>query len=143
MSTDDDDYDDNNDDACDDTEGTVVPGTAYEIISSAARRATLANSVGTSTIDGIDPDEERWIRIRQCMLVDWGIRSPHEWQIRAIHDVAFSRHQLIYLVAKTGSGKSAVPMTVGSLQMGVTLNSLRPILVRAGTENSLFFLFTT
>jgi hypothetical protein len=119
MSTDDDDYHESNDDARDGTEGTVVPGTAYDIISSAARRAALANSVGTSTIDGIDPDEERWIR--QCMLVDWGILSPHEWQIRAIHNVAFTRDQLIYLVAKTGSGKSAVPMTVGSLQMGVTL----------------------
>jgi hypothetical protein len=119
MSTDDDDYVHSNDDACDGTEGTVVPGTAYEIISSAARREALANSVCMSTIEEIDPDEERLIR--QCMLVDRGIRYPHEWQICAIHDVAFGCDRLVYLVAKTGSGKSAVPMTVGSLQMGVTL----------------------
>jgi superfamily II DNA helicase RecQ len=55
------------------------------------------------------------------MLVDWGIRYPHDWQICAIHNVAFGCDWLVYLVAKTGSGKSAVPMTVGSLQMGVTL----------------------
>jgi hypothetical protein len=62
MSNDDDDYDNSNDNACDGTEGTVVPGTAYEIISSAARREALANSVGRSTIDEIDPDEEHLIR---------------------------------------------------------------------------------
>ncbi len=39
-----------------------------------------------------------------------------------IHHIAFQRNQILYLVAKTGSGKSAIPLTIGSLQTGVTLS---------------------
>jgi len=66
----------------------------------------------------MDPVHERWIRI--AMLDDWGIQTPHDWQIRAISDIAFSRDTSTYLIAKTGSGKSAVPLTVGSLLTGIT-----------------------
>ena len=52
---------------------------------------------------------------------DWGIQFPHDWQIRAIHVIAFSRDTSTFLIAKTGSGKSAVPLTVGSLLTGITL----------------------
>ena len=37
------------------------------------------------------------------MKDDWGIQYPHEFQIRAIHHIAFQRDQILYLVAKTGS----------------------------------------
>ncbi len=59
--------------------------------------------------------------IRQVMLDDWGIQFSHEFQIRAIHHVAFHRDQIVYIVAKTGSGKSAIPLSIGLLQTGVTL----------------------
>ena len=55
------------------------------------------------------------------MLNDWGIRFPHEFQIRAIYHVAFHRNQIVYVVAKTGSGKSTIPLSIGSLQTRVTL----------------------
>jgi superfamily II DNA helicase RecQ len=55
------------------------------------------------------------------MLDDWGIRFPHEFQICAVHHIAFHHDQIVYIVAKTGSGKSAIPLSIGSLQTGVTL----------------------
>jgi hypothetical protein len=55
------------------------------------------------------------------MLGDWGICQPHEFQIHAIHLIAFHCNQLVYLIAKTGSGKSAIPLTIGSMQNGITL----------------------
>ena len=39
--------------------------------------------------------------------------------MHVIHDIAFHRYQIIHLIAKTGFGKLAVPLTVGSLQTGV------------------------
>jgi hypothetical protein len=101
------------------SEGTVVPGTAYDIITAAGRRQAIERRVPASSLLDMDPDHERWIRI--AMLDDWGIQSPHDWQIRAISDIAFSRDTSTFLIAKTGSGKSAVPLTVGSLLTGVTL----------------------
>ncbi len=55
------------------------------------------------------------------MLDDWGIHHPHKFQVRAIHQIAFSDNQLIYVIAKTGLGKSAIPLTAGSILTGVTL----------------------
>ena len=56
------------------------------------------------------------------MKDDWGIQYPHKFQIRAIHHIAFQRDQILYIVAKTGSGKLAIPLTIESLQTGVTLS---------------------
>jgi hypothetical protein len=55
------------------------------------------------------------------LLDDWGILYLHKFQIRAIPDIAFHCDQITYLFAKTGTGKSAVPLTVGSLQTGMTV----------------------
>jgi superfamily II DNA helicase RecQ len=52
---------------------------------------------------------------------DWGIDQPHEFQICAIHQAAFHRNELLYIIAKTGSGKSAIPLTVGTLLTGVAV----------------------
>jgi len=92
------------------SEGTVVPGTAYDIITAAGRRQSIERRVPASSLQDLDPIHKRWIRC--AMLDDWGIASPHEWQIRAISDIAFARDTTTYLIAKTGSGKSAIPLTV-------------------------------
>ncbi len=101
------------------SEETIVPGTAYDLISAAARREAIRRSIPPSSIEGIDDRYERWIRL--VLWDDWGIQFPHEWQIHAIHDIVFSNDTSTFLIAKTGSGKSAVPLTVGSLLTGVTL----------------------
>jgi len=59
---------------------------------------------------------------QQAPRTDWGIQYPREFQIRAIHHIAFQHDQILYLVAKSGSGKSAIPLKIGSLQTGVTLS---------------------
>ena len=95
--------------------------TPYNNLMSASRRESAGWSVEPSNVNGINKQHEMWIR--QCtMKEDWGIQYPHEFQIRAIHHIAFQRDQILYLVAKTGSGKSAIPLTIGSLQTGVTLS---------------------
>jgi superfamily II DNA helicase RecQ len=56
------------------------------------------------------------------MLDDWGVHSPHEFQLCNIHHIAFQHDQLLYIIAKTGLGKSAIPLTIGLLQTRVTLS---------------------
>ncbi len=54
------------------------------------------------------------------MKDDWGINFPHV-QVRVINNIVFHHDWLVYIIAKTGLGKSAIPLIVGSLQMGITL----------------------
>jgi len=122
---------DNDSSAEDDaSEGTIVPGTQlpilggmlptpYNNLTASRRREALGCEVADSDVDGVDPDHEKIIR--QVMLDDWGIRHPREFQIRAVASLAFQRDRLLFLIAKTGSGKSAVPLAVGALQSGITL----------------------
>ena len=93
--------------------------TPYNNLTAARRREALEREVANSDVDGVDPDHEKIIR--QVMLDDWGIRHPREFQIRAVASLAFQRDRLLFLIAKTGSGKSAVPLAVGALQSGITL----------------------
>jgi hypothetical protein len=92
----------------------------YDNIMSASRRESTGWSVEPSNVTGIDNQHEMWIQ--QVMIDDWEIQSPHEFQSRAIHHVAFHCNQIVYIVAKTSSGKSAIPLSIGSLQTGVTLS---------------------
>jgi hypothetical protein len=70
-------------------------------------------------IFGNYPDHESWIR--KTMHNDWGIHHLHEFQTHAIHQAAFTRDELLYIIAKTGSGKSAIPSTVGTLLTRVVI----------------------
>jgi superfamily II DNA helicase RecQ len=83
------------------------------------RREAVGREVDDSVVVGVDPDHEKIIR--QVMLEDWRIRHPRDFQIRAVSTLAFQRDRLQYLIAKTGSGKSAIPLAVGALQNGITL----------------------
>ena len=81
-----------------------VTTTPHTNLMSASRRESAGWSVEPSNVNGINEQHEMWIH--QCtMKEDWGIQYPHEFQIRAIHHIAFQRDQILYLVAKTGSGK--------------------------------------
>jgi hypothetical protein len=114
-----DNVDNNMDDVYGESEGTIVSGTPYEFITTAALRKDRGQDVSLSKLLDVDPVHKQWIH--QAMLDNWVIHSPHPWQIRAIHNIAFNCDQIVYQIAKMGSGKSAILLTVGSLQRGVTL----------------------
>jgi superfamily II DNA helicase RecQ len=67
-------------------------------------------------------DNQHKIWIGQAMMDDWGIHYPHKFQIHAIHHIASHHDQIVYIIAKTGSGKSEIPLPIGSLPTGVTLS---------------------
>ncbi len=103
-------------------EGMVVPGmqlipgtqlTPYEGLTAAHRREAVGRNAADSDVSWVDPDHKKWIL--QCMIEDLGIRYPHEFQICAVHSIAFHRDRLLYLIAKTGLGKSAIPLTIGAM----------------------------
>ena len=91
----------------------------YENIMSTSQRKFTGQSVKPSNVTGIDNKHKMWIQ--QVMLNNWGIQFPHKFQIRAIHNVAFHCNQIVYIAAKTGSGKLAIPLSIGSLQTRVIL----------------------
>ncbi len=82
----------------------------YENIMSASQRESTGRSVEPSNVTGINNKHKMWIR--QVMLNNWEIQFPHEFQICAIHHVAFHCNQIVYIVAKTGSGKSAIQLSI-------------------------------
>eukprot|EP00956_Cyclotella_meneghiniana_P011109 scaffold15544_cov108-Cyclotella_meneghiniana.AAC.1 len=60
----------------------------------------------------------------KLMLNDvWGIQEPREYQVAAIFYMAFLKTRLMYLVRKTGEGKSLVLLGTASILRGVTLSS--------------------
>eukprot|EP00804_Cyclotella_cryptica_P005546 CCRYP_003053-RA/>CCRYP_003053-RA protein AED:0.68 eAED:0.43 QI:0/0/0/0.5/1/1/2/0/593 len=58
----------------------------------------------------------------ELMLQDvWGIPEPREYQVRAIFYMAFLKTRLMYLVHKTGEGKSLVLLGTATILRGVTV----------------------
>ncbi len=82
---------------------------------SSSRHDSTGRSVEPSNVIRINNQHEMWIP-------DCKIRFPHEFQIRAIHHIAFHCNQIVYIVAKTGLGKSAILLSIGLLQTRVTLS---------------------
>ena len=76
----------------------------------------------TSTIHDeytMDP-EERQI-VLDAMRVNWGISTPHPFQVKAIHHGLFHDGSTQYIIAKTGYGKSVIPATIASVRRGIAL----------------------
>ena len=118
------------------SEGTVVPGTQlptpYGYITAASRREVVGRSANILLEVNLDIPPDCEMIIRQAILDDWGIACPHDFQVTTIYDLAFFRDRLVFVIAKTGSGKSAIPLTVGSLQRGITLTMVP--LIRLGSN---------
>ncbi len=55
------------------------------------------------------------------MKDDWGINFPCKFQVHVINNIPLHCDRLVYIIAKMGLGKSAIPLTVSSLQTGITL----------------------
>ena len=71
------------------------------------------------SIDDV-PDLHKRI-IQEALDVDWDIDSPRDFQVVAINQGNFNDDTVMYLISKTGSGKSAVPLTIASLRHGITI----------------------
>jgi hypothetical protein len=115
------------------TNGTIVPGTQvnycpgsnvnspYDVITAGSQHHAASMTVAFPCILGINPDHETWIW--KTMLNNWGICCPHEFQFHVIRQAAFHRDELVYIITKTGSGKSAIPLTVGLLLTALPLRA--------------------
>eukprot|EP00956_Cyclotella_meneghiniana_P045819 scaffold386239_cov215-Cyclotella_meneghiniana.AAC.1 len=56
------------------------------------------------------------------MLKDvWGIQEPRGYQVTAIFYMAFLKTRLMYLIRKTGEGKSLVLLGTSTILRGVTV----------------------
>jgi superfamily II DNA helicase RecQ len=62
----------------------------------------------------------------------WNIKNPREYQIKAIFYLVFLRVRMMYLIRKTGEGKSLVLLGMATMLRGVTIY-LVPLL---GLESS-------
>jgi hypothetical protein len=91
---------------------------SYNNIITTSWHESIGQSVEPSNVTGNNNQHKMWIR--QVMMDDWGVQYPHEFQLRAIHHVAFHHDQIVYIIAMTGSGKLAIPLPIRSLQTGVT-----------------------
>ena len=77
------------------------------------------NPAFAHSIDDVPPSH-RCI-IKDALNIDWDIDSPCDFQIVSINRGAYSNDTVMYLISKTGSGKSAVPLTIAMLCRGVTI----------------------
>jgi superfamily II DNA helicase RecQ len=59
--------------------------------------------------------------IIRVMANVWGISSPREFQIEAVARLVFEPKTCLFLIRKTGEGKSAVVLTASTLLRGITL----------------------
>jgi hypothetical protein len=66
------------------------------------------------------PQRRRDIIINTMKKV-WKIDCPREFQIQAIYLMVYCREQVLYLIRKTGEGKSIVFLTIATLLRGITI----------------------
>ena len=75
-----------------------------------------------STIhDEYTMDEEERQIVLDAMRLNWGISTPHPFQLKAIHHGLFHDGSTQYIIAKTGYGKSVIPATIASVRRGIAL----------------------
>jgi superfamily II DNA helicase RecQ len=67
-------------------------------------------------------------RIINRVLEIWNIPSPKPYQLEAISCLCFSNKRRLYLVRKTGDGKSAVVLASATILQGITLVLVVPLL---------------
>lgn len=65
--------------------------------------------------------------IKNELLLTWGCSTPRPYQIEAIFHLVYTKLDMMYLVRKTGEGKSLVLQGMASIFKGVTI-SMVPLL---------------
>ena len=66
------------------------------------------------------PPHERAL-IEQCCRDDFGVASVREFQLQAIYAGAFYDDSFLSINAKTGYGKSLIPLAIASMRRGVSI----------------------
>ena len=59
--------------------------------------------------------------IRNELLVTWGCARPRSYQIDAIFHLVYKKTDMMYLIRKTGDGKSLVMQGMASMLKGITI----------------------
>jgi superfamily II DNA helicase RecQ len=67
------------------------------------------------------PTDRQRAVIIEVMKTVWGISSPREFQVEAVARLVFEPKTCLYLIRKTGEGKSAVVLSAATLLRGITL----------------------
>jgi superfamily II DNA helicase RecQ len=65
--------------------------------------------------------------IKKELLTTWGCATPRPYQVEAIFHLVYRKVDMVYLIRKTGEGKSLVLQAMASMLKGVTI-SLVPLL---------------
>ena len=87
-------------------------------------------SVGPTINAGSTPTNSHSIKdvppLHQCIIkksmgLYWDIDSPRDFQVVSINQGTLNDDTIVYLILKTGSGKSTVPLTIVTLCRGVTV----------------------
>lgn len=75
--------------------------------------------------DGQDIPAHERATILNMLRTIWSFRKPREFQVRAIHKVAYDRHECgrhrLGLIRRTGEGKSLVLLGIATLLRGLTV----------------------
>ena len=67
------------------------------------------------------------LAIKKELLATWGCNTPRPYQVEAIFHLVYRKVDMVYLIRKTGEGKSLVLQGMASMLKGVTI-SLVPLL---------------
>ena len=59
--------------------------------------------------------------IRNVLSLTWGCTTPRPYQIKAIYHLVYTKMDMMYLIRKTGEGKSLVLQGMASMLKGVTV----------------------
>ena len=59
--------------------------------------------------------------VGNAQATDWDMPTPHEFQIQAIHRTSFYNDTVMQVIAKTGNGKSIVPLCAATLRRGIAI----------------------
>ena len=73
--------------------------------------------------------------IRNDLLVTWGCEHPRSYQIEAIFHLMYRKTDMMYLIRKTGEGKSLVMQGMASMLKGITI-SMVPLLGLGSDQES-------
>jgi superfamily II DNA helicase RecQ len=69
------------------------------------------------------------------LLVTWGCEQPRSYQIEAIFHLVYRKTDMMYLIRKTGEGKSLVMQGMASMLKGITITMV-PLLGLGSDQES-------